>query len=63
VNDIGLHLGMFLLAAISIVLASAMYAEPDDAKALKSLPKRFAYLVVGCGLLSGAMIVCQVLFT
>lgn len=54
---------MFLFVSISIVLASAMYAEPDDAKALKSLPKRFAYLVAGCVLLSGAMVVCQALFT
>lgn len=62
-NDLGLHIGLFLFVAMSIVLASAMYAEPDDAKALKSLPKRFAYLVVGCGLLAGVMFLCQALFT
>ncbi len=61
-NDLGFHLGLFFFVALAIVMASAMYAEPDDMKALKSLPKRLAYLVLGCGLLTGVMLLCQVLF-
>ena len=62
-NDLGFHLGLFVLVAFAIVAASAIYAEPDDFKALKSLPKRFSYLVVGCALLTGVMLLCQAMFT
>ena len=62
-NDLGFHILMFLFVAVAIVFGSAIYAEPDDAKALKSLPKRFTYLVAGCVALTGVMLLCQALFT
>ena len=62
-NDLGFHLVLFLLVVLAIVIASAVYAEPDDAKALKSLPRRLTYMVVGCGILTAVMLVCESLFT
>ena len=62
-NDLGTHVLLFLVICFAIVAASALYAEPDDAKALRSLPRRFAYLVAGCGALTGVMLLCERLFT
>ena len=61
-NDLGVHLLLFLCVSVAIVIASASYAEPDDSKALRSLPRRLGLLVVGCGVLTGLMLLCQVLF-
>lgn len=61
-NDLGFHLFLFLCVAVAIVVASAVYAEPDDSKALKTLPRRLGFLVIGCGVLTGVMLLCQALF-
>lgn len=62
-NDLGFHLVLFVLVTFAIVAASAIYAEPDDAKAIKSLPRRMTYMVVGCGILTAVMLLCESLFT
>lgn len=61
-NDLGFHIGLFLFIGLAIVFCSAIYAENDDTAALKSLPRRFGYFVVGCGLLTVVMLVCEHVF-
>ena len=61
-NDLGFHLGLFLFIGLAIVFASAIYADNDDGAAFKSLPRRFAYFVIGCGVLTAVMLVCEHMF-
>ena len=47
-NDLPLHVGLFLLAGSIIVVVSAMFAEPEDDKMLKVLPRRLMTFFLGC---------------
>lgn len=58
-TDLLIHLGLFSIAALVIVTLGAFYAEPDDAKALRSLPRRFFTFMLGCGLLAAVMLICE----
>ena len=57
-----LHIAMFVLAAGAIVLMGTFYAEPDDARALRALPRRFASFLIGSAAVVGLMIVCEAIF-
>lgn len=58
-NDLLVHLVLFLAISLAIVTLGAFYAEPDDAKALRSLPRRLAAFVIGCGILAAVVLVCE----
>ena len=58
-NDLAVHLGLFLAISIAIVTLGAFYSEPDDAKALRSLPKRLLTFAVGCAVLAVVMLICE----
>jgi hypothetical protein len=59
VNDIGLHIGLFVLIGLGIVLFAAFHSESDDARALLGVPRRLAWFVAGCGILALFLIVAQ----
>ena len=61
-NDMGVHIALFLFVGLAIVYLSAVYSEPHDSKALQGLPRRLLYFVFGCGALTAVMLVCQHLF-
>lgn len=58
-NDIGFHIFLFLGVGFVIVTIGAFFAERDDAAALRGLPKRFAYFVVGCSVVAGVMLLIE----
>lgn len=58
-KDIGVHLLLFLVVSVAIVLMSAFFSEADDGKALRSLPRRLFWFVVGCGILCGVLLVVE----
>jgi hypothetical protein len=58
-NDLLVHLLLFLAISIAIVTLGAFYSEPDDARALRSLPRRFATFAIGCTVLAVVMLICE----
>lgn len=58
-NDLPLHLALFVLAGSIIVTVSAMFAEPDDARMLRILPRRLLMFFLGCGAVIAVMLVCE----
>ena len=58
-NDLRLHLALFAAIGGGIVTLAAFYAEPDDAKALRGLPRRFAVFALGCGILALLLVVAE----
>jgi len=59
VKDLPIHLALFLLAGAIIVTVSAMFAEPDDARMLRVLPRRLLMFFLGCGAVIAVMLVCE----
>jgi len=62
VKDLGIHLLLFLPVAVAIVVMGTLYAEPDDAKAFGSLPRRFAWFVGGCAVVGAVLLAVEHLF-
>lgn len=58
-NDLLIHLALFAAIGAGIVTLAAFYAEPDDAKALRGLPRRFAVFALGCGVLALLLVVAE----
>lgn len=58
-NDVGVHLALFAAIGIGIVALAAFYAEPDDAKALPTLPRRFVMFALGCGVLALLLVLAE----
>jgi hypothetical protein len=59
VSDLFVHLLLFLGASVPIVVLGAFFAEPDDARAFASLPRRFTTFLVGCGVLALVMLALE----
>lgn len=58
-DDLGLHLALFLLSTGAIVAVTCMFTEADDGKALRLFPRRYATFVLVSGGIVAAMIVVQ----
>ncbi|MCY2960399.1 MAG: hypothetical protein NTY35_09560 [Planctomycetota bacterium] len=58
-NDLLLHLVLFVVIGAGIVALAAFYSEPDDAKALRVLPRRFGVFALGCAILAVLLIVAE----
>ena len=58
-NDLLVHLLLFSLLSAVIVLMGTFYAEPDDAKALRGYPRRLLLFFLGCGALTGLMLLAE----
>ena len=55
-NDLGFHFVLFVAIAVPIVVLGAFYADADDARALRSLPRRFVMFTLGCCVVAGVML-------
>jgi len=60
--SLAIHLALFLAVAVAIVVLGAFHAERDDAKALRSLPRRFVIFLLGCTVLAGVMLLLEQVF-
>jgi hypothetical protein len=58
-NDIGIHVLLFVVVGFVIVVISAMFSEPDDAKALRVIPRRLAYFFSGCTAVALVMLLLE----
>ncbi len=58
-NDLVVHLLLFVLVAAVIVVCGAFYGEPDDGRALRTVPMRLAWFVGGCTLLVLVVLVIE----
>ena len=58
-NDLLVHLVLFLVLSAVIVLMGTFYAEPDDAAALRSYPMRLVKFLLGCGVLTVLMLIAE----
>lgn len=58
-NDLGLHLVLFLVTATAIVAVSCMFSETEDGPALRMFPKRLLKFLVGSGLVLVVMLVLE----
>jgi hypothetical protein len=56
------HLAFFLVLSLAIVVMSAFYSEPEDARALRSVPRRYAMFVVACAVIAAVMLVLERVF-
>jgi hypothetical protein len=59
VNDIFQHMVLFSILSVVIVLMGTFYTEADDGKALRAYPKRLGTFFVGCGILTGIILVLE----
>lgn len=55
-KDLPTHLLLFAIVGSAIVACSLVFSEPDDAKAVKSLPKRLLWFFAGCGILAAIIL-------
>lgn len=58
-SDLLVHLLLFAIIGAGIVAAASFYSEPTDAKALRSLPRRFGMFALGCGILAVLLVVAE----
>ena len=58
-KDLPIHIALFFAIAIPIVTLGAFYAEADDGRALRSLPRRMLMFVIGCSIVVAVMLICE----
>jgi preprotein translocase subunit Sec61beta len=58
-DDLGLHIALFLLSAMVIVAVTCMYTEAEDGKAIRLFPRRYATFVLASAAIVVVMIVVQ----
>ncbi len=58
-NGLIVHVGLFAVLSFAVVVMGALYAEPDDRKALASVPRRFTVFMLSCALVAGLMLVLE----
>lgn len=58
-NDMGTHILLLFVIGLAIAGIGSFYAEPDDAKALRSLPKRLVVFLIGCTVVAGLMLLAE----
>lgn len=58
-NDLGVHVVLFLVATAVVVAVSCMFTEADDARALRLFPRRYATFVVVSAVVAAVMLVLE----
>ena len=58
-DDLGLHIGLFLLSTAIIVAVSCMFTEAEDAKALRLFPRRYLTFVIVSSVVAAVMLVLE----
>jgi hypothetical protein len=59
VNDLFVHLLLFLLASVAIVGMGTCYADAEDGPALRNFPRRLLVFLGGCGVLTLVMLLLE----
>ena len=58
-NDLPFHLLIFAVTGAVIVIVSAMFSEATDIAALRVVPKRLLYFLIGCSVVAGVMLLLE----
>ena len=58
-DDLGLHIGLFLLSTAIIVGVSCMFTEAEDGKALRLFPRRYLTFVIVSSVVAAVMLVLE----
>lgn len=58
-DDLGLHLFLFLVSTAVVVGVSCMFTEADDSKALRLFPRRYFVFVVVSAAIVAAMLLIE----
>lgn len=58
-KDLPIHLLLFALVGVVITALNAVFAEPEDANALRGLPKRLMWFFVGSGVFAAALLIVE----
>lgn len=58
-KDLPTHLLLFAAVGFAITALNAVFAEADDVRALRSLPRRFLWFFGGCGVLAVLMLLAE----
>lgn len=58
-NDLGTHLLLFAALSAVIVLMSCFFSEAEDGPALRAFPKRLIVYFIGCGILTGLLLLFE----
>jgi len=62
VSDLVSHVLHLLPLLGGIVVMSAFYADPEDASAFRTVPRRFLVYVGACAAVAAVMLLCEALF-
>ena len=58
-NGLLVHVGLFVVLSVAIVVMGALYAEPDDQKALASVPRRLGVFLISCAAVACVMLLLE----
>lgn len=58
-NDIVVHVLLFLVASLAIVGMGSIYSDAEDGPALRNFPRRYLTFVLGCAVLVGIMLLLE----
>ena len=61
-SGFGAHFAFFLALSLAIVVMSAFYSEPEDAPALRSVPRRYLVFVSACAGVAAVMLALEYVF-
>ena len=58
-NDLPLHVVLLVVIGLAITGIGTLYAEPDDRRALRKLPRKLAVFLVGIGVVAAVMLLVE----
>ena len=58
-NDLLVHIALFLVASLAIVGLGSCYADAADGPALRNFPRRFLMFLAGCAALALVMLALE----
>lgn len=58
-NDLPVHILLFLVVIGTIAYFNAIFADTQEAVAVRSVPRRVLMFVIGCGILALIMLACE----
>jgi len=59
VKDLPIHLVLFAVVGLVISGLSAVFAEPEDGRALKGFPRRYLWFLGGCAVFAAVLLAAE----
>jgi hypothetical protein len=59
VNDLPIHLLLFLFVGVAIVSLGSFFGDTEDAQALGNIPRRLVVFFAGCGVVALLLLVIE----